>query len=377
LDEVLELNQDASTASTTIREWMNSLVPINRFPLNVLSLIPTHLSSQNDRFRATFVCRRWRRTFLQHVGLWSPLYLSKGEAYVKTLLERARGSPLTILAHCMDPIGTITLLPPYTKQIRGLEFENNHWADIQRFSEINSGPLPLLRTLDINVPQGQDVVTPPSHPLFSSATGLKEFSLHSEGSTFLSNFVFPNLTSFELSVDSGEQFLGSQLLDFLEASPVLQVVHMRIITALSLEDVPRERIVVLHNIKNLCLIANDLEPGYRLATHILCPSVEHTLLTHTLGRGLYLSAPLKYFPDSPSWNETILQYTRGPIEELALDIKTDSNHLIACSLTFRSANTTDIGFRFEITEDNGRSSIPERQELFMPIHYNSFFKASR
>ena len=57
---------DVSTALAAIREWRNSFVPINRIPLEVLSLIPTHISSQKDRFRSTFVCRRWHRTFLQH-----------------------------------------------------------------------------------------------------------------------------------------------------------------------------------------------------------------------------------------------------------------------------------------------------------------------
>ena len=108
----------------TIREWKNSLVPINRVPLDVLSLIPTHLPSQNDLFRATFVCRHWRRTFLQNAGLWSCLRLSKGEVYVSALLERAKGSPLTILASFKDPVDIETLLLPHTKQIAGLEFGN-------------------------------------------------------------------------------------------------------------------------------------------------------------------------------------------------------------------------------------------------------------
>ena len=38
MDKIAELNRDASAALATIREWMNSLVPINRLPLDVLSL---------------------------------------------------------------------------------------------------------------------------------------------------------------------------------------------------------------------------------------------------------------------------------------------------------------------------------------------------
>ena len=131
LDEVSQLGRDASVALAAIHEWKNSFVPINRVPLEVLSLIPTHLPSQKDRFRATFVCRRWRRTFLQHAALWSHLYLSNGKVYVKNLLERAKGSALDILVGSTDPVSTIALLLPHTEQIRSLDFNYSLWADIQ------------------------------------------------------------------------------------------------------------------------------------------------------------------------------------------------------------------------------------------------------
>ena len=83
--------------------------------MDVLSLIPTHLSSHKDRFHASFVCRHWRRTFLHNATLWSQLYLSKGEVYVKTLLERTRGSALDITANRTNPIGAMALLPPHNK----------------------------------------------------------------------------------------------------------------------------------------------------------------------------------------------------------------------------------------------------------------------
>ena len=145
LDEVSKLKWDTSNALAIIHEWINSFVPINRLPLDVLSLIPTHLSSQDDRFRATFVCRHWRRTFLQNATLWSQLYLSKGEAYAKTLLRRAKSSPLNIIVSGADPIGTVMLLLPHITQIAELKFTNNRWADIQRFSDLDSGPLPRHR----------------------------------------------------------------------------------------------------------------------------------------------------------------------------------------------------------------------------------------
>ena len=69
LDEVSKLAQGTSAAPATIREWINSFTHINRVPFDILALIPTYLPSQMDRLRATFVCRRWRKTFLQYPPL--------------------------------------------------------------------------------------------------------------------------------------------------------------------------------------------------------------------------------------------------------------------------------------------------------------------
>ena len=355
LDAILELNRDTSAALATIREWINSFAPINRVSMDVLSLIPTHLPSQNDRFRASFVCRYWRRAFLHHAGLWTHLCLSKGEVYVKTLLERAKGSPLTILVSGTDP--AMTLLHPYTKQITSLEFANSEWTDIRLFSD--SGPLPFLRTLNINAlqidPDGPDVtiVTPPSRPLFNGAVELKEFCLHSEGSPLLSHFVFPNLTSFELFVAPvEEEFRSSQLLDFLEASPMLQVVRIKIVTTISLEGVHHGRIVTLRNVENLSLATSDGELGYKLATHISCPSVKHTSLTHMCEEELDDDGLLEAFPALDSLNAIVRQYTTSPIEEVTFEIDPMSVNFTSCSLTLQPANTTVIELHFEVANDD-------------------------
>ena len=360
LDEVLELKRDTLTVLATIHEWINSFAPINRISSDVLSLIPTHLPDLGDRFRATFVCRYWRRSFLQYAALWSHLDLSKGKVYAKTLLERAKGSPLSILASGMEPTGAIMLLRPYTKQITDLEFTNSHWANIRRFSKINSKPLPLLRTLTISAVQGMG----PDGPLFSDAVGLKELRLRSGRLQLLSHFTFPNLTLLELSVVSADGFPSLQLLDFLEASPMLRTVCMKVMVPILLGGVPRERVVVLHNVESLCLVARDGGPGYNLATHISCPSAKHTSLTHTRGKERYFDPRLEKFPASASFNAIIRQYTGSPIEEVALEIKTDSNYFVACSLTFQSADMAVIRLGFEVDRGDKDSFTLEWETSF-------------
>ena len=292
---------------------------------------------------------------------------------MQALLQRAKGSPLSILASGMDPVGAVTLLPPYAKQITDLHFATSHWADIQRFSEINSGPLPFLRTLNIDTVQGigRNV------PLFSGAVGLKEFRLHSKGSPLLNRFVFPNLTSFELSVAYPVgRFDGSLLLDFLGASSMLRTVYMKVGAAVSLEEISQQTVVVLPNVESLCLTASDDESGYKLTTHISCPSVKHTLLTR-VGEKRSDDPSLEAFPNSDSWNAIIRQYTRSPIEEVTLEITTDSDHFIVCSLTFQPADTTVIRLRFEITEDDEDRDTVEWKRLFRTIYRDVFSEALR
>ena len=150
LDTISRLDWDTTTALTTIREWRNTFAPKNRVPVDILSLIPAHLSSQNDRFRATFVCCHWRRTLLEHGALWSQMFLKKGWGYTKTLLKRARGSLLEISIDQDVPSSTIALLFPRSQQIGCLKFQRNYLMGIGKFSGVNPGPLPCLRTLKIS-----------------------------------------------------------------------------------------------------------------------------------------------------------------------------------------------------------------------------------
>jgi len=247
---------------------------------------------------------------------------------------------------------TVVLLPPHIERIANLELTGYGWADIRGFSAIYSEPLPP-RTLNINIVwsswSGSDVVTSLSRRLFSGAVNLKEFRLHSEVSPFLSHFVFPNLTSFELSVTLVEEFRGSELLDFLEASPMLQSVDVKILTNLSLEGIPRERVVVLRNVESLCLTASDGGPGYKLATHLSCPSVKSVSFTYMRSGEHGGAVPLDVFPTSDSLNAIIHQYKRSPIEEVRFE--TTTYVFTTRSLILRSSDATVIKLRFQVVGD--------------------------
>jgi len=308
--------------------------------------------------------------------------LAKGEVYVKTLLERAKGSPLDIITNHNAPVGTITLLSPHARQIRSLNFTHNYWTDIQRFSEVSSGQQPLLHTLEINVVQGfwsvgrPDPMSPPSLPFFSNAINLEQFVLRSENFLFLNHFVFPNLTTFELSTTAGwYRFQAADLLDFLEASPMLRTVDMKIIARILLDGVAQRRVVILPKVHTFSLVMDGGEPGYDLAAHISCPSASHTSLIHekTLDDILTSQDIRDAFPTIASWNTIVRQYTRNPAEVVTLEIKLPHNSIIACTLTFQSSDMTVIRLGLEVSGDDKN----EPQMPFGEMALEVFSQASR
>ena len=365
LEAISQLDRDTSIALAAIREWRNSFAPINCIPTDILSLIPTQLSSQKDHFRTASVCRHWRGVLLKHGALWSRLFLKKGEEYVSTLLERAKGSPLHIISHGNAP-GAITLISPHARQIRSLDFILGRWQPIA-FSKFNFVQLPLLRTLRIVAPdtplsRSQPyVMTPPSPPFFGSSINLDRFVFNCWKLSLLSHFVFPNLTTFELSSDPGE-CSALYLLNFLEASPTLQTVEIEIPATVTLTDVPQEMVVTLPNVKTFSLdVANGpTTHAYDIAAHISCPCARYTSLVHRMDN-TDMSANLKIFPTSLSLQTIVHQYTTSPTEEITLEIKNPTYKDIECFLTFLSSDAAAVRLGFNVTETG-----VDRVELNMP-----------
>jgi len=274
---------------------------------------------------------------------------------VKNLLERAKGSPLDIVTNARSPIGTIRLLFPHASRIRRLTFIQNRWMDVRRFSEVNFGPLPLLHTLEINSYMEfglfdlDDPVTP-SLPLFNNAVNLKQFILHSRISPFLNHFVFPNITVFEFSIASeGEAFRALELLNFLEASPVLQKVDMSLMSIISLEGVAQRRIVTLPDVHTFSLAVDDGAPGYELAAHISCPSASSMSLAQEKRVELIIAGQDMFTsPTVAFWNTIATQYTRSPVEAVTLKIDSPQDSVIECTLAFLSLDMTAIKLRLEV-----------------------------
>ena len=345
---VSQLDKDTSSALATIREWRNSFVAINRVPLELLSLIPTHFPHGMDLFHASSVCRHWRRTFVQHAALWSRLDLTpeKSDLFIKTILKRAKGSALDITSNRPIRANILALLSLHVQQFKTLDLAHGHWRDVQELSEAAAGPLPLLHTLKIRAADfyspPPEIMDSPTLPLFNGAINLKEFRLFSELS-LLNRFVFPNLTTFEYSATpEWDEFPASQLLNFLEATPTLRTVQINFAPQILL-DVPRERIIVLPNVEEFAVTED--EPGYKIAAHVSCPSARRTSLIHK--QCARDEMPQEVFPASVSWNTIAPQYTASPIDEVVLEIKTARKLILSCSLFFVSPGPAalELGYR--------------------------------
>lgn len=379
----------------TIREWKNSFAHINRIPSDVLSLFPTHLSSQEGRFQASFVCRHWRRVLLQYGPLWSQLSLKKGEDHVMTFLDRAKGSALDVIAHRDASVGTITLLSPAARQIRILKLESNCLSDILRFSALNSGQLPILRVLEItsslepyNLPGRPHVVDPPLPPFFKGSPNLERFVFCSEKFNYLSLFVFPNLTTFELSTCPVGVTSALYLLDFLKASPMLRTVKLETNRSIGLGNVPRGMIVVLPNVETFSLhvggngisaYTDDLDNSthvYGVATHISCPRAKHTFLNQEVtDEDMSPDLEIEIFPYPVSWRRIVHQYATSPIEEVTLEIKCPNFEHAICSLIFRSSDATVITLGFKAFETHAH---PDRSGMSLEeVGWAAFSQACR
>jgi len=296
------------------------------------------------------VCRRWRRTFLQHAALWSQLYLSgkTDKLLVATLLERVKGSPLDITtSYYGTPVRDVTLLSPFARQIRSLRIKSACSDEVQNLSVAISEPLTLLHTLEVDARgylNGPRSLAASTTPLFNTAVNLKKFDLDIDQLPSLRCSTFPNLTTFFFSTwMASKAFSVSQLLDFLEASPTLQWINMTIHADLLQEDVPPERVIVLPDVRTFSLDIISFRPGCEIATHISCPSARHAAFWHSLECAGY-DIPRDAYPPSIPWNAITRQYTKGTVERAILKMTMGKYLTVDCSIVFRSSDRATLEF---------------------------------
>ena len=269
-----------------------------------------------------------------------------------TLLERAKGSPLDVVIDHGAPSNRITPLLPHTRQIRHLAFSQSYWTEVSSHSRVISGPLPLLRTLTIRINESDGLYGQPNKLdalLFSGAINLEGFVFEPGSTGSLNNFVFPNLSTLKLSTPPLTDFKASDLFDFLNASPKLRTVEVKIRGDTHPETAPRE-LVVLPNVETFSLnVYGTRSQVYESAIHISCPRATYTSLEQDIFNKL-LAYGTEVFPNFNSCQAIFHQYSTSPVEEVTLEVK-DSGRIMTLmeySLTFKSSNAAVIRLGFNL-----------------------------
>lgn len=331
-------------------ELRNSLVPINLLPMDVLLLIPMHLISSSDRLRVTFVCRRWRRAFVQHALLWSRLLLSEetDQRLLATFLELARRSPLDIFFDYSESeiISSMALLTPFAQQISGISADCTYHDDIRNLPAAKSGSLPLLHTLrigDCGVYADSRLHSATVSPLFEGAVIMRNFAFYAHISLPPLHFAFPNLSIFRLW--TREEFTvlpASSLLNFLEApSPLLQEIEISIPGDISYKDVSPDKVLVLPCVGDFTLSIKSDEPDWEPATHLSCPFAKCAEFSY-MPRSAHYGSNIhrNIYPPPPPLIRMFRHYTMGTVNQI--DSRLVADEVLHCFVVFQPPSETSI-----------------------------------
>ena len=256
-----------------IRSLKNTFVLVNRTPSEILTLIPDYWEDdEREKYSIglTHVCRGWRELFSSRSSLWTRLdckRVDKTRAYI----ERSKSAPLEMrfrdhpsLRCCKE---ALLLAVPHIGRLKALTVSAGDEATTQVLIEHFSRPLPLLRTLMIDL-RHDSTPTLPGTLFGGDLSSLRVLSL--AGALMpLSWRGLGNLTTFNLFYIPGEKILLTHLLDLFESASRLRHIYLHRSIPNS-SDVPPERLVPLPYLKELKIVAR---PAHSiLLNHLSIPS---------------------------------------------------------------------------------------------------------
>ena len=234
----------------------NVLAPINKLPAEILSQIPQSLPIR-DLIVATQVCRYWRTSFISCGPLWCNIDCERGFEAL-TCLHRSKGSPIHVSVRRFPNDEVLARLSPHTGRIKSLHLQSR-WSVAQSVFTRFTDPAPNLETLKVICRPFTAAAGPvPSTLLTGNLPKLRSLTLQGLSSD-LASFVLPSLTYFELSnVTSPPLSIPlSNLLTFLERSPLLQSVHIDF-HGECVHDAPGQKMISLKALKTLYISGSGL-----------------------------------------------------------------------------------------------------------------------
>ena len=225
--------------------------------------------------RSTHVCRRWREILVSRPSLWTHLDCKNIEK-TKIYIERSKNSLLEIhlggrgMTRSWEP--ALLLAVRHIGRLKTLSASS--WqppvtpALLQVLVERFSRPIPILRTLKIDLTHDYPPLTLPGMLFNGDLSSLRELHLTAI-LVPLSWRGLENLTSFNLSHAPNRYSILAYLLDFFGSAPRLQDIELHNSVPTS-SDTPPGRIVPLSSLRELRIIgcpANSI-----LLDHLSIPS---------------------------------------------------------------------------------------------------------
>ena len=262
------LERDASEVLSLIRSLKNTLAPINRIPVEVISLIPDYCHehcADQVLIALTHVCHGWRDMFTSRSSLWTRLD-SLDLDKIRTYIQRSKSSPLDVrLQHIDDNCDLEDVLPPVIPHIPRLKslVVRAHVSHVALSNLRNCAP--FLEELDIN--NIADLTPALGNKLFGGdLSSLRKLRLRGF-TTHLPWNNMANLRDFNLSCPDGCEIIVTRLLDFLESAPLLYTVTLENLIPGS-SNAPPARIVPLPHLNSLTI--TDEQPSI-LLKHLSIP----------------------------------------------------------------------------------------------------------
>jgi len=197
--------EELQLALSIVRTLKNAgFAAINRFPQEVLALIPTHFDPKTprDTLNASHVCRYWRSALVSSPALWTITNTACMTPPLTLLyLNRSSALPLDVTLGAEAPAHILQQLVTRAPQIGRLSFEAMSWARWKAFSErLSISPLPTLLDLRISVNTRVDSAVQDS-PLFPHAFNLRHLFIQVSGPSapIFSHIAFPSLTKVQIT----------------------------------------------------------------------------------------------------------------------------------------------------------------------------------
>jgi hypothetical protein len=226
--QIFDIERDLCEILQATRTIMNTFVPSNGLPPEVLSRVLEHRDCDNDLVAATHVCRYWRSTLVSSPLLWTSFRLKSSPDLDRTFtyLERSKSTPIDVKISSRSPkdLEIFKHLAPHITRARSLIIDGSH-LDVPAISHLLRSPVPSLQHLQID--SHECPIRLPDDFLGQQALSLRSVNFSGIRLTFESSFPLPNLTEFKLSLPKGAGPIHmSALLRFFSASSQLQKIRI-------------------------------------------------------------------------------------------------------------------------------------------------------